>query len=167
MPNNCTIERVMLIQHSKLDLSNGHQIPGMSETVTGPCDAPLFSRPTQAVGACSSCLSGWEVPDNHPSEAGREQLERINRPDKRSEEVCGRALQTMIEAAHNYCLDFRGATDQSIGDDCVLGPEMRAILGGLRGLLNGPTGPLDCAKADATLLDLARAHDLADDNGEV
>lgn len=86
---------------------------------------------------------------------------------QRSERACGRAIQQMIEAAHNYCLEFKGATDQSLGDDCVLGPEMRAILSGIHGLLNGPSGGIDCGTEWARVQSIAERAGLLEDNGEI
>lgn len=91
----------------------------------------------------------------------------ISHPTARSNQACGRAIQQMADAIGNYCLEYKGVTDSVIGDDYVLGPEAKAILSALRGLLDGPTGDLDCGKVDNRLLEIAQLHGLADEDREV
>jgi hypothetical protein len=45
-----------------------------------------------------------------------------------------------------------------IGKDAVLGPDWRGIGTGLRGLLNGDTGRLDCGTFDALLVNILRSQ---------
>ena len=42
--------------------------------------------------------------------------------------------------------------ESAIGEDYVLGPQWQAIGEGLRGLLNGETGRLDCGTLDGFIL---------------
>ncbi len=57
-----------------------------------------------------------------------------------------------------YAETYRRAWGSDIGADYVLGPCFASILSGLRGLLNGPTGRLDCGTLDAAILALAASH---------
>jgi hypothetical protein len=62
--SSCTILRTFKVTHGTLDLATGKTAKGRSETVTQPCNTPLFGAPETATGVCRSCAEGWEVPDN-------------------------------------------------------------------------------------------------------
>lgn len=59
--------------------------------------------------------------------------------------------------------DHRARYESPIGDDGVLGPEWRDIGLGIRGLLNGETGRLDCGTLDAFILDTLKAEGIETD----
>lgn len=54
--------------------------------------------------------------------------------------------------------------DSLIGTDHVLGVYWLDMLKGLRGMLNGETGKIDCGAFDATLVQLARDNGFSDDD---
>lgn len=72
------------------------------------------------------------------------------------------ALVRGIEAAALYADAHRARFDSPIGDDGVLGPCFRDWLTGLRGLLNGETGRLDCGTVDGLILEIAAIAGLED-----
>lgn len=65
-------------------------------------------------------------------------------------------------------LEYSGAHEERfesrIGDDCVLGPSWAKIGAGLRELLNGETGRLDCGTLDALIADAIREQELDPDD---
>ena len=61
--HNCTIVRTFVRTHSTLNLNTGESVPSHSETVTEPCNAPLFGKSAET-GICRACASGWEAPGN-------------------------------------------------------------------------------------------------------
>lgn len=68
-------------------------------------------------------------------------------------------VAAMLHAWAEYADDHRTAYESAIGDDGVLGPEWQAIGLGIRGLLNGETGPrLDCGTLDGFILDTLAAN---------
>lgn len=62
--HSCVEMRVVRITHCKLNIRTGQLTDGHSETVTKPCDAPLFSDAERHSGLCRSCASGWSVEGN-------------------------------------------------------------------------------------------------------
>ena len=57
----CTIIRTYTVTHSKMNLVTGEITQGASETITGPCNIPLFGKRT---GVCDACAKGWTHPQN-------------------------------------------------------------------------------------------------------
>ena len=55
-----------------------------------------------------------------------------------------RAIFDMLRGWLHYVDEYRRDTESGIGEDRVLGPEWRDLGRALYGLLNGPTGRLDC-----------------------
>lgn len=51
---------------------------------------------------------------------------------------------------------YENRFSSSIADDSVLGPAWLDILQGLRTLLNGETGDIDCGKVDGNLVEIAK-----------
>lgn len=68
------------------------------------------------------------------------------------------AIVHMLEAWARYADDHRARYESPIGEDYVLGPEWRDIGLGIRGLLNGETGRLDCGTLDGFILDTLKAE---------
>lgn len=83
------------------------------------------------------------------------------------ERVMGDRLKIATDAMQDYCEAYVRYFGDPVGDDDVLGPETAAVLAGLRGLLKGPTGRLDCGTADGLLIAIATQHGLLDVNGEL
>lgn len=69
----------------------------------------------------------------------------------------------LLRAWSNYALEHKRRYDSSIGDDGVLGPEWQKIGEGIRGLLNGNTGRLDCGTLDSIIADTLTAEGLGED----
>lgn len=59
------------------------------------------------------------------------------------------ALVSMLRGWAAYADAARAKFDSGIGEDYVLGPEWETIGKGMLGLLNGPTGRLDCGTVDS------------------
>jgi hypothetical protein len=66
----CRVERIQHVTHGTLNLVSGAQTSDRTEIVTEPCNVPLFSDKERQVGVCRSCLSGWQVEENKPTETG-------------------------------------------------------------------------------------------------
>jgi hypothetical protein len=64
-------------------------------------------------------------------------------------------LARMLDYAERYANQYQARYDSKIGEDGVLGDYFKEILSGIRGLLNGETGGLDCGTMDAAILNLA------------
>lgn len=63
---SCTVERRILVQHSRLYLPSGLEAVGSREWVTRACGVPLFEDEHIAAGKCGGCLAGWSSPTNYP-----------------------------------------------------------------------------------------------------
>ena len=59
----------------------------------------------------------------------------------------------MLSAWAGYARAHRERFESLIGEDYVLGPHWAEVGLGVRGLLNGETGRLDCGTLDAFILD--------------
>lgn len=86
---------------------------------------------------------GWQ--DRHDAAV---QLPRNGQPRKDFET----AIVEMIKGWAKYAEDYVVLYDSPIGQDGVLGDYWEAIGDGLRGLLNGATGRLDCGTLDGYIL---------------
>lgn len=64
-----------------------------------------------------------------------------------------RGVVYMLRGWALYADRHRAAYGSKVGDDGVLGEEWEAIGRGIRGLLNGETGRLDCGTLDAFIVD--------------
>jgi hypothetical protein len=64
------------------------------------------------------------------------------------------AVARLAAALADYAFAHRVRFGSEIEEDYVLGPEFAAMVDGLRGLLNGETGELDCGTLDGALLAL-------------
>lgn len=64
----------------------------------------------------------------------------------------GETVAPMLRAWERYAIDHKARYGSPIGEDYVLGPEWKAIGIGIRGLLNGVCGRLDCGTLDAFIL---------------
>ena len=62
--NLCGEIRVVQVTHGTLNIRDGKTRYGRTETVTQPCNAPLFSDQERATGLCRSCAAGWSVEGN-------------------------------------------------------------------------------------------------------
>lgn len=78
-----------------------------------------------------------------------------------SEARADHAIALMIKGLALYADAYEAELESKIGEDYVLGPQWQSILEGVLGLLNGPTGSLDCGTMDRVL------RTLAEDNGIV
>ncbi len=63
------------------------------------------------------------------------------------------AIPQMLRAWENYAKAHAKRFDAKIGEDYVLGPAWQDIGLGIRSLLNGESGRLDCGTLDAFILD--------------
>jgi hypothetical protein len=77
MAHSCTIERRCKVTRYRWDPVTDAKTDTTTEIVVGPCGTPLFSDDNRAAGVCRSCLKGWEVPDNAPTERGRAQIAEV------------------------------------------------------------------------------------------
>jgi len=73
--SDCNVERTYVVTHSTINMATGEMKEGHKETKTGPCGTPLFGELHRKLGVCGSCLKGWEVIDNRPTEKGRAQID--------------------------------------------------------------------------------------------
>lgn len=64
----------------------------------------------------------------------------------------------LIEGAAAYADDHHDKFGSRIGDDGVLGEHWADILRGVRGLLNGDCGNLDCGTVDALIVRMLNAE---------
>ena len=62
-----------------------------------------------------------------------------------------------------YAEAYREAFESGISNDYVLGPEWARVGRGLLGLLNGPTGRLDCGTLDGAIREALDAHGIEED----
>jgi hypothetical protein len=62
--NSCTIIRTFNREHYTLDLSTNQRTFIKKETVTEPCNIPLFSGDFRKVGVCRACANGWTTESN-------------------------------------------------------------------------------------------------------
>lgn len=65
------------------------------------------------------------------------------------------AIVQLIHGAAKYADEHYQRHESLIGEDGILGPAWLDILKGIRTLLNGETGRLDCGTIDGLLLDMA------------
>lgn len=70
----------------------------------------------------------------------------------------------MLSAWAGYAKAHREKFESTIGEDYVLGPAWEEIGLGIRALLNGETGRLDCGTLDAFILDTLGGNGVSTDN---
>jgi hypothetical protein len=70
----------------------------------------------------------------------------------------------MLRAWEKYATAHKARFDSTIGEDYVLGPRWEEIGMGIRGLLNGETGRLDCGTLDAFILQTLTGNGVSTDN---
>lgn len=70
----------------------------------------------------------------------------------------------MIRGWSEYARDHKARYEDVIGADCVLGDYWESIGDGLRGLLNGVTGRLDCGTLDGFILNTMKENGIDVDN---
>lgn len=68
------------------------------------------------------------------------------------------AISSACHALKTYADAHKSRFDTHLADDYVLGPAWLQWLKGVRTLLNGITGRLDCGTVDGFLLNLAQEH---------
>ena len=73
-------------------------------------------------------------------------------------------LARMLESWAEYAKGHKARFESTIGEDYVLGPQWQAIGEGIRGLLNGETGRLDCGTLDGFILDTLSENGIDIDN---
>jgi hypothetical protein len=72
---------------------------------------------------------------------------------------CGHPIVLMAHGLKGYVDRYAGGSEDTfIADDYVLGPAWLRALKGLRAMLNGETGGLDCGTIDGALVILALEH---------
>lgn len=69
-------------------------------------------------------------------------------------------LVASLDAWRRFAIAHENRFESPIGHDYVLGPGWIQWAAGMRTLLNGDTGGLDCGTLDAFILDTLRAHDV-------
>jgi hypothetical protein len=62
--NSCTILRTFNREHYTVNLYSGVKTFIKKETVTEPCNVPLFADLHRKRGVCKDCSEGWEVEGN-------------------------------------------------------------------------------------------------------
>ena len=72
-----------------------------------------------------------------------------------------RGLVSLIMGVLCVCNGYRSRFESLVGDDHVIGPEVAAVLGAIRGLLDGEIGRLDAGTISGWLCAVAEAHNLA------
>jgi hypothetical protein len=82
------------------------------------------------------------------------------------ENTMGAALSRIITDTWEYAHAYKEQYNEPIGEDGVLGDELRSILRGVNGLLNGPLGREDGGALSKRLYALAGQAGLLDENGE-
>lgn len=86
----------------------------------------------------------------------------------KQEREMGEAITDLILATRRYMRAYkRRFEDSPVGNDYVIGPYVADILRGTHGLLDGPTGTLDCGATSSAIHSLARENELLDANGEI
>lgn len=69
------------------------------------------------------------------------------------------AIVGMVNAAADYADQHEAKFETKIGDDGVLGPHWQAIVNGIRGLLDGECGRLDCGTVNSLLCEMLRREE--------
>lgn len=62
--HDCTILRTFIRKYGTLNMATGASTSERQETVTEPCNLPLFGDVERKRGVCRSCAKGWEVDGN-------------------------------------------------------------------------------------------------------
>lgn len=117
-------------------------VRALNRTVADALPAPWALRHCQAWGH----RHPWNLPPNESFE---------------------RALVAMIQAAALYADAHAERYGDAIGNDGVLGAHLAEVLSGIRGLLNGEAGRLDCGTLDAMVLAIVRTAGLNEEMGGV
>lgn len=72
------------LETGQMDFSSGKECVEIQ-----PCDTPLFVVEHKRRGVCNSCLGGWEVERNTPTERGRQQIEDARSSSSDSDPIGG------------------------------------------------------------------------------
>ena len=67
-------------------------------------------------------------------------------------------ISSMLRAIQDYAALYRERFESTIGNDGVLGEGLKDMIQGLRVLLNGDCGRIDCGTIDSKLCELAERH---------
>ena len=94
-------------------------------------------------------MGGWKT--RHDSAIGLARPSGVRKPFETP-------IAGMLHLWAQYAADHKAEYDALIGDDYVIGPAWEAIGDGIRELLNGQTGRLDCGTLDAFILDTMREN---------
>jgi hypothetical protein len=102
---------------------------------------------------------GWQ--DRHDKAWGAVLVPNVHsfppRSEKQAHEYIERAIVTGLKAWQAMAAAHEAANDAPIGEDYFLGPAWLQIGKGLRAMLNGYTGALDCGTLDSFILDTVAA----------
>lgn len=71
--HDCQVERTKRVRTGSLT-ANGPKFDSEADVVEA-CGTPLFSDDECKRGICKSCLRGWEVEGNRPTEKGRQMIQ--------------------------------------------------------------------------------------------
>lgn len=71
--HNCQVERCILWRSGHAFFGGGILWENEDYKVE-PHNTPLFSEREKRSGVCDSCFSGWDHPDNSPTEKGHAQI---------------------------------------------------------------------------------------------
>lgn len=98
-------------------------------------------------------------------------LDHPHEPDPkleaRAEKIMGDILDRMATLTTYYAAAYRVRFGDEVGEDYVLGPAVESILLGLLGLLNGPTGAVDCGTLDRLLRETGAAAKIEGEDFQV
>lgn len=116
---------------------------------------PLTSQSNGRLTATdrSEAQTGWA--ERHNTAIGAPQIGTLRGSE--------RPIVALFYALDDYACQHNRRYDSLIGDDSFLGPAWTSALRGLRTLLNGETGRLDCGTLDAAILQLAFDHGVSPD----
>lgn len=95
----------------------------------------------------ATLLANWK----HPNENGW--ADRHDEAVKLSHLQFEQPIVAMLQGWAKYAEDHKARYESNIGDDGVLSDPWKEIGLGIRALLNGETGRLDCGTLDAFILD--------------
>lgn len=78
--------------------------------------------------------------------------EKMPRDENKARQAQARALGVMLRGWQAYAVAHYAIHETRIADDGFLGPQWLEIGKGLRAMLNGETGALDCGTLDSFIL---------------
>src|SRR5579859_4343692 len=119
--STCQVERHFKKRSGKL--SQGSVAWEKTESVIGPCNAPLFGALETQTGICASCATGWTHRHNKPTDAGRKQIVDAVRQAWRSRGMPGtplaefdataKSINALPEPLRSYIHDIETRCDPS------------------------------------------------------